>query len=113
MQLWALANRFIIIKISTLRWWLKKKHGWFADDHLQVPQWVLYGMSLLGYVIPVTPLFIDGMILGSILYFGNEWFYQRTHVSVLGWFFKWVDEIAKWAIAFVRSIWGKKSDLIK
>ncbi len=108
-----LANLFILIKISTLRWWLKRKYRWFASDHLQVPQWVLYGVSLLGYVIPVTPLFIDGMILGSVLYFGNEWLYQRSHISVLGWFFKALDDIAKWALQFIRSIFAKKTNELK
>lgn len=74
--MWILGN---IIIIGILVWAYRRQHnrGWFRHEHLKVPMWISLILSFFGIFIPVTPFVIDGMILGALVYFGNEWIYQK------------------------------------
>ncbi len=58
-------------------WRLSKTLGWFQHDHMRLPRTLSFALGVLGIVIPFTPLFLDGMVIGATVYFLSEWAYQK------------------------------------
>lgn len=91
-MLWilGLANILFAAKIIWFHWYTTTRWGWFKDDHLKVPKWVGFAFGVAGLFVPITPLALEGMFLGYVIYFGNEWVYQKTGWSPLRDTFVWV-----------------------
>lgn len=106
MAILGILNVLFIAKLVWLHWYLSTKKGWFKKDHLQFPKWLTFGIGLAGIFIPATPFIIDGMIVAALLYFGNEWVYQKTKWSPLRDTFVWIWD-------FLRSLperWSKLTE---
>lgn len=89
--LFAFLNVLLIGKIIWFRRFAEKKWGWFKDDHLKVPGWIVFASGVVGIVIPITPLALEGLAVGYLAYFGNEWVYQKTGWSPLRDTIVWID----------------------
>lgn len=84
-------NILYVIAFIWMYWKLTQKpYEWFKDKHLPVPEWVSFALGLTGIFIPFTPLFIDGMLLGTAVYFLNELIYQKTKWSPLADSYVWL-----------------------
>lgn len=75
-----------LYRIAVNRW------GWFKDDHLKVPKWIGVAMAFASLFIPYTPLMLEGMVAGFLVFFGNEWVYQKTGWSPLADTAAWVSQ---------------------
>lgn len=74
-------NVIVLLGLLGLHWYLSSKKGWFKHRHVALSQTGLFAITIGSLFVPVTPFVIDGMIFGSLLYFGAEWVYQKFRWS--------------------------------
>lgn len=98
----AIINVLFAVKIIWFHWYASTKWGWFKDDHLKVPKWIGFACGVAGLFIPITPLAMEGMLVGYVVYFGNEWVYQKTRWSPLRDTFKWAGDRIRTVRAWFR-----------
>lgn len=89
---WIVLNLIYIGLFVAFYHYMRKNHGWFTDTHVPVPEWLAFALGLFGFFIPMTPLFIDGMLIGTVVYFLNEGVYRSTGWSPLSDSYVWVRE---------------------
>lgn len=88
-MIWLALNLLYVGAFVLFYRYMRRKYGWFKDTHVPVPEWLAFAIGLFGFFIPMTPLFIDGMIIGTVVYFLNEGVYQATNWSPLSDTYVW------------------------
>lgn len=104
---YVIANVIVAAVLAVVYAYLRYARGWFQHDHLKVPEWVTLISGPIGLAIPATKLAIDGMLIGAVIYFGNEAIYQRWGYSPLGWLIqRLISPMAQVAMRIYR--WSKQ-----
>lgn len=83
-------NLLVLFALIGVHYYLSKKKGWFKHDHMRLPRTVSFALGVFGILIPFTPLFIDGMLIGAVVYFLSEWAYQKHKWSPITDVYNWV-----------------------
>jgi|GEM_PF-5245152 len=82
-------NLLVLFALIGVHYYLSKKKGWFKHDHMRLPRTMSFALGILGILIPFTPLFIDGMLMGAVVYFLSEWAYQKHKWSPITDVYNW------------------------